>query len=97
MTTPTRRITTRGRLTLAAVATMIVTLVFAIAGDGVSTDAGGVVGLIVNHAHTLVWALLTVALGTAAALGRWQRLSTAIVVAAVATYAIFVLTLVRYT
>lgn len=87
------RMTTKGKLTLGTVATLLVTLVFVTVGDGVSTDRGGLVGLIVNHAHTLVWALLTVALGVAALHGRWQRLSSALAIAAAVLYAVFLATL----
>jgi hypothetical protein len=77
---------------IAAVVALGVSVVFAVVGDGVSTDAGGVVGLIVNHAHTLVWVLLAAALGIAAALGSWQRLSGAVAVIALLTYGVFMAT-----
>lgn len=87
------RMTTRGKLALGTVATMLVTLVFVTVGDGVSTDSGGLVGLVVNHAHTLVWALLTVSLGIAAVHGRWQRLSSALAIVAAVLYVVFLATL----
>lgn len=85
-------VSTRVKLGLGAAVALAVTLVFALVGDGVSTTRGGPVGWIVNHAHTVVWALLTVALGLAAALGRWQAASGAIAVAALVSYGVFLVT-----
>lgn len=79
---------------LGAVAALVVTVIFVTVGDGVSTERGGFFGLVVNHAHTTVWALLTVALGVAALRGRWQRVSGTLAVVALGTYGLFLVTLV---
>lgn len=68
----------------------IVTVVFATVGDGVDLPAQGIAGGIIEHGHTGVWALLTAALATAAARGRWQAASGALAGAALVLYVLFI-------
>lgn len=85
--TPSRRIW----FTLAAVAAAIVTLGFATFGDG--TSSGSEAGLLLEFGHVGVWALLTAALGVAAVVGRWQRISSPFALGALGLYATFVVAL----
>ena len=62
-------------------------LVFATIGDGVST--GGEDGVLLQHGHTGVWALLSAALAAAAVTGRWQRTSAVLALAALLLYLTF--------
>jgi peptidoglycan/LPS O-acetylase OafA/YrhL len=80
----------RGAFAVGAVLAGIVALVFATVGDGVEADGDGVRGLVVEHAHTAVWALLTGALALAAVRGRWRSASSALAWAALAVYLVFV-------
>lgn len=68
----------------------IIAIVFATIGDGVEAQAQGWAGAIAAYGHTAVWALLAAAFGVAAALGRWQRLSGGLALAALALYLTFV-------
>ena len=81
----------RGLFAAAAVAASAVTVLFATVGDGVDVAAEGWAGLLIDHGHTAVWALLTAALATAAVKGRWQRASGALATAALVVYALFLL------
>ncbi len=72
---------------------LVVTAVFATVGDGVDVEASGLRGALVDYGHTVVWALLTAALGIAAATGRWEHASNALAVAAGALYAAFLVAL----
>lgn len=91
--TPSRRIDPRrARLlfSVAAVVSLGVTVVFTFVGDGVDIPhATGLQGAIVDLGHTVVWALLTLAFGAAAARGRWARGSNAVAVAAGILYLVF--------
>lgn len=72
---------------------LVVTIVFATVGDGVDAEATGLRGAVVDYGHTLVWALLALALGIAAVAGRWQRVSNALAVAAGVLYGAFLVAL----
>lgn len=75
---------------LAAVGAAAVTTVFATIGDGVNVaEAEGLRHMVVEHGHTLVWALLTVALALAAWRGRFTRVANAVAVSAGVVYAAF--------
>jgi hypothetical protein len=75
---------------LAALAALVVTIVFLTIGDGVDVvEATGVRMFVVEYAHTAVWGLLTVAFAAAAWAGEWRRLSNATAVAAGVLYAVF--------
>jgi hypothetical protein len=82
-----------GAFAAAAALAAVVTLVFATVGDGVDVGAEGVPGLVLDHAHTAVWALLTVALAVAALTGRWQRASSAVATVALVVYVLFLASL----
>lgn len=76
----------------ASVLALAVTVVFATVGDGVDApEAGGLRRAVIEGGHILVWALLTVAFGIAAARGSWTRLSNGIAIAAGVTYAVFLI------
>ncbi len=77
--------------TLGAVAAAIVTLLFATIGDG--TSSGSEEGLLLEFGHVGVWALLTAALGVAAVVGRWQRISSIFALGALGLYATFLVAL----
>ncbi len=77
--------------TLGAAAAAIVTLLFATIGDG--TSSGSEEGLLLEFGHVGVWALLTAALGVAAVVGRWQRISSLFALGALGLYATFVVAL----
>lgn len=79
----------RGLRAAAAVVAAIVALVFATVGDGVDVQATGLAGTIATHGHTAVWVLLAAALGVAALLDRWQRLSASLALAALVLYLAF--------
>lgn len=86
---------TRIRLAYAAGAVLAaaVTVVFAVVGDGVeASDRTGIARWVEDHAHTAVWALLTVALGTAAVRGAWAAVSQWAAVGAGALYVAFLAT-----
>lgn len=84
--------TARTWFTVGAAAAGVVAVVFATVGDGVAVDdATGVRKVVVDHAHTLVWVLLALALGAAAVAGRWTALSQVLAAAAGITYGTFLL------
>lgn len=61
---------------LAAVAAGIVAAIFGTVGDGVGSEGlDGPRKVLVEHGHTVVWLLLTVAFAAAARTARWNRLS----------------------
>jgi hypothetical protein len=72
---------------------LLVTTVFATVGDGVDAEASGLRGVLVDFGHTGVWALLTAALGIAAAAGTWQHASNVLAGAAGVVYAAFLVAL----
>lgn len=75
---------------IAAVGAALVTAIFATVGDGVEVEAAtGVRAAIVDHGHTLVWALLTVAFTIATVRGGWVRPAGAVAVTAAIVYAVF--------
>lgn len=75
---------------LAAVGAAAVTTVFATIGDGVHVaEAEGLRQMVVEHGHTLVWALLTVAFALAAWRGRFTRAANTVAVSAGVVYAGF--------
>ena len=74
---------------LGGVAAGLVTAVFAVVGDGVTATGTGALGVLLEHGHTAVWALLTTALAWAAVQGRWQRASSVLAVAALVLYLAF--------
>ena len=68
----------------------MVTILFATIGDGVAVpQAQGLRRIIVDHAHTLTWLLLTVAFGLAAVRGSWTRRSHWLALAAGGCYLVF--------
>jgi len=75
---------------LGAVLAAAVALVFATIGDGVTVPgATGVRALLVDYGHTVVWVLLAIALGIAAAHGRWSAWAGRIATAALVLYLAF--------
>ncbi len=90
-TPPAPPVSTSRRLwfTLGGVAAGLVTAFFAVVGDGVSSSGAGALGVLLEHGHTAVWALLTTALAWAAVQGRWQRASSILAAAALALYLAF--------
>lgn len=87
-----RTSSTRLLFSVAAALALAVTVIFATIGDGVDApEATGLRALIVAHAHTLVWLLLTVAFVIAAVCARWTRLAGAIALASAALYATFLI------
>lgn len=88
-TAPPARTTRRRGFAFGAVAAGLVTAVFAVVGDGVNASATGSLGVLLEHGHTAVWALLTAALAWAAVRGRWQRASSALALAALVLYLAF--------
>lgn len=90
--TPSATTARRARIgySVAAVATLAVTVVFSTLGDGVEVpDAVGVRRAVVEFGHIAVWALLTAAFATAAFRGSWSRPSQWLAVAAGGAYALF--------
>ena len=81
----------RARFALGAAAAAMITILFATVGDGVATSSQD--GVLLEHGHTGVWALLTAALATAAVAGRWQRTSTLLAGAALVLYLTFLVAL----
>lgn len=68
----------------------VVTILFATVGDGVAVpQAQGLRRIIVDHAHTLTWLLLTVAFGLAAVRGSWSRHSQWLALAAGGCYLVY--------
>ncbi|MDQ7992828.1 MAG: hypothetical protein AAGC63_06610 [Propionicimonas sp.] len=85
MTDPVRR--SRLLFGAGAVIATVVAVVFATVGDGVIVpEATGVRGFVIDYAHTAVWVLLAVALGTAASRGRWTPWAGRLAVAALVLY-----------
>ncbi|MCR6688691.1 hypothetical protein [Cellulomonas sp.] len=75
---------------LGGVGALVVAAVFATVGDGVDVpEANGLRGAVVEHAHTVTWALLAAALLNAARRPGWDRLSQTLAVAGGASYAGF--------
>jgi len=81
----------RGLFAAAALVAAAVTVVFATIGDGVEVSAQGWAAPVIDYGHTIVWALLTAALGAAALTGRWTRASGVMAGAALAVYGLFLL------
>lgn len=78
--------------TVAAAVALVVTVVFATVGDGVDVpDAAGLRAVAVDHGHTLVWILLTLAFAIAALRAKWNPASQVIAVAAGVVYALFLI------
>ena len=88
-TAPPARTTRRRGFALGGVAAGLVTAIFAVVGDGVTATGAGTLGVLLEHGHTAVWALLTAALAWAAIHGRWQRASSVLAVAALVLYLAF--------
>ena len=81
----------RRLLTLGAAGAWIVTIVFALVGDGVEPSGTGLTRAVTAYGHQVVWLLLALSLTWAAVRGRWQRLSGALALGGLAVYAMFVL------
>jgi hypothetical protein len=69
-----------------------VAVVFATIGDGVASDGEG--NVVLEHGHAGVWVLLCAALGWAALVGRWQRVSSLLATCALLLYGTFLVALV---
>lgn len=74
----------------AALAALVVVVVFVTLGDGVDAAAEGWRGVVLDYGHALVWILLTAGLGVAAVRQRWNRTSGALCATAGVGYLIFV-------
>lgn len=82
MTGPGRGLRRPGWAVLGVGALGVATL-FATVGDGVDVPgAAGLRRLLVDHAHTAVWALLAAAFGTAAVRDGWTRTANGLALAA---------------
>lgn len=80
---------------LGALGALVVAIIFATVGDGIETRTDNAIrGFVIEHFHTLTWVLLAVAFGVAAATGRWVRVSSWLALAALACYAVFLLTVI---
>jgi hypothetical protein len=66
-----------------------VAVVFATIGDGVALQETGWRGLVADHGHTAVWALLAAACGIAAGQRRWSRAAGAVAAVALVLYLLF--------
>ena len=75
---------------IAAAGALAVTIIFATVGDGVDVpEATGLRSVVIGFGHTLVWALLTVALLIAAIRRQWSIPSQIVAVAAAMSYGLF--------
>jgi len=74
---------------VAALAALLIALVFVTLGDGVDATAEGWRGAVLDYGHALVWILLATGLAVAAIRRRWNPASGALCAAAGIGYLIF--------